>query len=183
MKANQSDISKKNSWLILFRQVGGVGQEVKSISVSERGVALLEVLTTVPIFMFLLISLVDCALIGYKSLTAQFVASRVVRYGAVLDIASPVIHPDGSDDRGIMMEAYMVALERSLGLKTSDEKICGINPAAGITSLGSCNSRNYGGAPGQYVYTRVNISHEAMLGLFTVNLRGEAIARNERIFN
>lgn len=133
----------------------------------ERGATLIEFAITFLPFMMLVLASVECAIVGFRSLSIQYVASHGVRKAILRQYTVDQLKKD-----------HIQPLANNLGIPVALSNIS-ICAAKDMRQNGSCKTEGLG-EPERFVAVAVVFPTGFMFGIKQFNLIGIAAGRNER---
>ncbi len=119
------------------------------------------------IFLLIIVVTIECVIVGYRALTTQYVASRTARFAMVSTIPAGLARTQA-------VRSFALTESASFGLRIDPQQV-DICP---IYRDRMCVS-NDAGRPGDFVFVRVTVPGQFLLGRFHFPIRGEALTKNE----
>lgn len=161
---------------------------------TEKGAVIVEACLALPLFLLFMILIAESAIIGYRALATQYVASRAVRLAILGHIPDDSIDMETEDlegselitdpeERLMAVMDYLESTGQTVGLainSSTQVQICPVKSVKADTEnlVFSCPENDLGG-PGQFIAIEVQQPARMFLGQFNWNMRGLAIGRNE----
>lgn len=143
--------------------------EHKLFTTCERGASLVEAAIALPLFLFTLLISFDLFVMGYQTLTSQFLASEGLREVTIAP------HSLSSTDRADAGADYVrdEANKFLLTIGSNDVTVCPVGPG------GCATGTKDGGAPGELVMVRIQRDIRGIALRWPFRIDAVAIGRNE----
>lgn len=147
---------------------------------SEDGATAVELTFSLMAFLVFIIVTIEAGIIGFRTLTAQYVASQTAREAAIFGGNTN----GGRNIRAVQNYSYDLARQRGLNLPSRREwrrelmQVCELGQIESIENV-RCPSGNNFGAAEDFVSVRIVIPSRFFLQALEIDVIGWGVARNE----
>lgn len=138
----------------------------------DRGATFVEFAMSIPVFLTMILSILDLARVSYQAVSLQFVLQRVARFAVVQSSIGTARFND--------VQNYLIqeAGRYGIDLSAAQFQICPVE----MSSSGSCTSASFASNPGdaeQFVLVNISKSLQLFFPNRSITVRANVVVKNE----